>query len=497
MPRHVIDGKQYDVYEPRGSARDLFLNRDTICILDGPTRSGKTRAWLEKIHACLLKYPGSRAMFVRETLAALRDTVLETFENHVLTPGYGVMAVDEDGKTVGGDVAAGASRRTRMGYQYPNGSEIVLKGLSEDSRILSGEYEMIGICQLEECSQSSLNTLLTRLSGRHMPYRQIIGDCNPGAPTHWIKQSCQKDEGGSGFLTLLHSTHRENPVLFDAVANDWTEFGKEYMAALWSMPDGFQKDRLLHGLWVSAEGARWAIDPHKHVFRMNEKWPYGVPSGQRIIIGKDWGSHAPFAALWIAIDSNKDAYVFREAYEPGLTADGQAERVVQMTGQNEKIHAIYPDPTVFNTNSGGNKTIADYYRDVYARDKRFGPVLEGERTLNRRKQGMATIDAMLGRDNGFPDLYIEQGCVNLLKEIGEARWWQPKHGQAKEDLDPNCADHAITALYYALNQWYTAPEEAKPIPTHAETLALVQKEVYERELKHFARSHTGGKRIRV
>lgn len=471
------DGRKYSVYEPVGSALALFKNRDRVVGFDGPTRTGKSRACIEKIHACLLKYDGARALFVRQTMRSLRNTALQTYEDDVLGHGH--------------PLRAGASRDGRVSYKYDNGSEIAIAGLDDISKILSGEYDMIFVQQMEECDFDDVQTLTTRLSGKAMPYRQLLFDCNPGAPTHWIK-----DKEESGWLTLLHSKHEENPLLYDRKACEWTEFGAEYIAGLDQL-SGFVKERLRHGLWVSAEGARWSIYPEEHIFRMNEKWPYGVPAGQRILIGMDWGSHAPFAAVWIAIDTEKNAWVFREAYQPGLTADQQAERVVELTGGNERIHAIYPDPTVFNTNSGGNKTIASYYQDIFARDPRFGPVLEGDRTLNRRKQGMATIDAMIGRNNGFPNLYIEASCVNLIKELNEAKWWQPKHGVAKEDIDPSCADHAITGLYYALNQWYTAPVDPAPVLSFDEIRENAAKVIYERELRNFERAHSGRTRIRI
>ena len=409
-------------------------------------------------------------------MRSLRSTALQTYEDDVL----GFMH----------PLRAGASREARMSYKYPNGSEIAIAGLDDITKILSGEYDLIFVQQMEECSFNDIQTLTTRLSGKAMPYRQMLFDCNPGAATHWIKE---KEE--SGWLRLLHSRHEENPLLYDRAIGDWTAFGREYIAGLDQL-DGFIKDRLRYGLWVSAEGTRWTVIPDVHIFRAHEKWPYGVPENQRILIGMDWGSHAPFAALWIAIDSNKDAYIFREAYEPGLTTDQQAELVVEMTAANERIHAIYPDPSVFNTNSGGNKTIASYYQDVFARDKRFGPVLEGERAQCRRKQGMATLDAMMGRNNGFPDLYIEQGCVNLIRELNEAVWYQPKHGLPKEDINPNCSDHAITASYYALNQWYDAPKNDLTLPTVDEVMAAHAKEVYDRGIKRFTRNDSN-RRIRV
>lgn len=423
-----------------------------------------------------MKYPGARGLIVRQTLASIRKTALVTLENEVM---------GRESK-----LRSGASRETRMVYNYPNGSAIDLAGLDDVSKVLSGEYDIVFIQQMEETARDDVQLLTTRLRNRKVPYQQLVFDCNPGAPSHWIKKM-----EADGWLRLINSSHKDNPVLWDAEVGEWTEFGAQYLGELERMPEGFVKDRMLRGLWVSPEGARFGFDPKEHTFRMRDKWPMGLPEGSLILLGKDWGVAAEFAALWMVIDANHDAWVFREAYEKGLTADEQAQTVVNMTARNEQVKAIYPDPTIFNRSGPENKAIADYYIAVYGRDDRFGPVLEGNRSPDRRKMGMATIDAMLGRGNGFPNLWIEVGCVNLIRELQEAFWWVPRHGIPKEDIDPTCKDHAITALYYPLNAWYGAPKEVKAQPTVEESRVSLHKEIHARVTREFAGQ--GRRRVRI
>src|SRR5690606_800370 len=97
---------QHLVYRPQGAALELLRSREKIFGIDGPTRTGKTRAWLEKVYALLMKYPGMRALFVRQTLVSMRDTVMQTFEDEVLPPNSPILR--------------GASRKTRTQYDFPN-----------------------------------------------------------------------------------------------------------------------------------------------------------------------------------------------------------------------------------------------------------------------------------------------------------------------------------------------------------------------------------------
>ena len=98
-------------------------------MLHGPAGTGKSRAWMEKIHLTALRYPNSRQLLVRKTRASLTQAALATFELHVLP--------------VGSPVMAGASRAMRQAYTYPNGSEIVCAGLDNPQKIMSSEYDRI------------------------------------------------------------------------------------------------------------------------------------------------------------------------------------------------------------------------------------------------------------------------------------------------------------------------------------------------------------------
>jgi phage terminase large subunit len=95
-------------YHSHGAARLLFACRDGEILVEGPAGTGKSRALLEKVHACAQSYPGMRALLVRKTRRSMTESVLVTLERNVfLTAGMS---------------ARGASRATRQAYVYGNGS---------------------------------------------------------------------------------------------------------------------------------------------------------------------------------------------------------------------------------------------------------------------------------------------------------------------------------------------------------------------------------------
>lgn len=484
-------------YQPYGACLTLFRSFDREIILSGPAGTGKSRACLEKLHACMVKYPGSRGLIVRQTRASLSDSALTTFEKDVINRGSSLLA--------------GPGRDNRKHYKYPNGSEITVAGISADGsdddmrRLMSTEFHMIFGQEWIEVSEESHQMLMTRLRapyvegkngrpGRGMPYRQFIADTNPGAPTHWIK-----NREAAGHLTLLNTSHTDNPIYFDQVKKEYTPLGDEYLAGL-ATNTGHIKDRMLYGRWVAVEGARFTqLDDKIHRFRFYEKWPHGLPH-LNIIMGVDWGTAVPYCALWIAVDHEKNLYVLREDYRKGITTDVQPKEIIKLTKANEIISKIYADPAMWahpQSHTGQTqKSSADYYIDAFYEENeraikagepsRFGPFLRGFNKSRRIAEN--TVDAILNRGNNYPNLYIEEGCKNLWDELMGAVWDKDSRGSNNEQMDPRCADHAITALYYAAHTYIQAPEGVtlSSLPTPEEIHAIRERERDSNARRQFA-----------
>lgn len=428
------------------------------------------------------KYPKSRQLILRQTRASLAESALATFENLVLPENS--------------PVKAGPHRRFRHSYKFPNGSEIVVGGLDDPVKVMSTEYDRIYINEAIEVSEDAWQDLLTRLRNNRAGYHQIFGDTNPGGPMHWIKRRSQDS------LRLYSSAHTDNPFLFDQSKGEWTPQGAEYMETL-QLLTGWKRERLLIGLWVAAEGSRWpSLSPEVHQFRMRQTFPQGLPVGWRIIMGVDYGKRAPYAALWIAVAPDKSSlYVFREDYQTMLAPDEQARRMRALTAQNERVSIVRADPAIWSqppslTTNERLLSVADYYREQFEQDQRFGGLVPGYN--KSRAIALATIDVLLNRGNGHPDLYIEEGCTNLWRELTEAVWdARGFTSDKKEDIDPTCADHAITALYYALHAEINPTEEGvRPLPTPEEVRLARLKEINDYDNRRL-RDLERGRRSRI
>ena len=168
-------------YTPKGAIVSLWRSRASEVLVPGPAGTGKTRGILEKVHLYLMNHPGSRGLIVRKTRASMTESVLVTFETAV----------------VGGSEANinNQSRRSRWAYEYANGSVLVVGGLDNPDRIMSTEYDIVAAFEATELSEHDWELLTTRLRNSAGPYHQAIADCNPTAPTHWLKRRADRTDG--------------------------------------------------------------------------------------------------------------------------------------------------------------------------------------------------------------------------------------------------------------------------------------------------------------
>lgn len=296
-------------YQPRGQALELLYCKDPEVIMSGPAGTGKSRAWLEKLHLIAQKYPDSRQLIVRKTRESLTESALVTFEEKVLPPNHPA-------------VASGGQRKNRQSYQYPNGSVIVVGGLDKPSKVMSTEYDTIYVQEAIELSENDWESLTTRNRNFVVPCQQVGGDTNPDGPKHWVK--LRADRGQTRFL---ESRHEDNPVLWDARNHCWTPKGLVYIAKLDALT-GARLLRLRHGRWVTAEGA--VYEEFDRAVHLVDK--FEVPADWSRIRVIDFGFTNPFCCQWWAIDPDGRMYLYREIYCTQRTVRVHAELINELSG---------------------------------------------------------------------------------------------------------------------------------------------------------------------
>ena len=296
-------------YKPRGSMRELFKRKEPIICLDGPAGTGKSRGVLEKIHLMMEKYPGARAVFLRKTRESLSESVLFTFETHVVPPGHAILTK--------------VSRRLRQVYKYPNGSEIIVCGLDKPQKLMSTEFDVAYINEAIECSEEDVDMVMTRLRNGAIPYQQLLMDTNPDKPTHWLKVRADRKK-----LVMLATRHEDNPILYDDDTHEWTERGKSYLEKLDNL-SGPRYKRLRLGKWVGAEGTIYedSWDRQRHVVPS-----FTIPHHWARYWTIDFGFVHPMVWQAWAQSPEGKLYCYRELYVTQTLVSDLAEEILELTG---------------------------------------------------------------------------------------------------------------------------------------------------------------------
>ena len=405
-------------YRPFGACAELMTYRGREVLLAGPAGTGKSRAALEKLSLIAYQRP-IRGAIVRKVRKSLTQAALVTFEKKVLPDKSGVRFWTEDQE-----------------YRYPGGATIALAGLDDPEKVKSTEFDIIYVQEATELDQLDWELLVSRLRNGVLSYQQLIADCNPADPYHWLKQRCDRGE-----CLLLDTRHEDNPVLFDHGRGEWTEFGTEYLKTLDTLT-GYTYQRLRLGIWCSPDGMffpEW--NPEVHVvepFEIPESWPKWVCV--------DYGFAAPWCCLWLARDpESRVMYVYRERYQSGLRDEEQAD-IIREESEGERIVARVLDPSMFNARTEqGRPSIAQVYAD-----RGVWPVVAGH---NNRRTGWAVVRRALATGDGQPRLRLFKGRAPNLERTLPAMVHDPLDPEDVADKlrGQKTEDHAPDALRYGLS----------------------------------------------
>lgn len=310
-------------FTPRGTIKAVMADRSPEILVAGPAGTGKSRGLLEKLLLMALKYAGMRGLMLRATNVSLAATGLQTWEQYVVKEALACGAVR----------FFGGSKRKPAAYRFSNGSEIVVGGMDNPMKIMSSEYDVIYVQEANEIKLDEWEACTSRLRNGVMPYQQLLADCNPQEPTHWLKERCDR-----GRTRYYHSTHEENPVYFDEVRGldglieyKVTPAGAAYIAKLDALT-GVRYQRLRLGNWVAAEGViyeQW--NPALHLID-----PFEIPRHWSRWWVVDFGFVNPSCVQWWAENPDGGLFMYREVYRTGLTPDELARVCMEQVATFDK-----------------------------------------------------------------------------------------------------------------------------------------------------------------
>lgn len=439
-------------------------------------------------------------LFLRNVKASLAESVLPCWEHEVLWTGHPVLH-DSDvsmenrrsytfpyAKAIGD----GTLHPNDKGKLYEGASHIVLGGLDKGQveKTFSAQYDIICVFEAFEIDISAWVKLFRANRNWKMPWQQMIADTNPNRSDHWLhlradeemKPPDDKDlaklvtiRPGQRQMTRLVARHKDNPVYWDRKEKTWRPEGVGYMQTLWSMPDGPDKDRLLHGKWVSAEGLIFPEWDHgKHVVhgklvrehgvhRLHVNgWPEPVVLSW-FLAGVDWGFHPNPGTVQVwGMDQEDRRFLVAEIYKTQQQLDWWAQKLAELH-EEFGFHAVLCDGSRPENIEAINQRLgAARGRDVQ------GIARAPERVHSRESFWQVGIDhirfGLKDPHDAYTRLYVLSGALRegrddllhrhhrpvcFAQEMNRYCYIKNENGQPlKEKEDPTCDAHGIDAARY-------------------------------------------------
>lgn len=440
-------------YHPRGTAQRVMECRDPEVLLSGPAGTGKSRACLEKVHLMCLLNPGMRALVIRKTLVSLTSTGLVTYEEHVA----------KEALAAGHVKFFGGSAREPASYRYTNGARLVVGGMDNPTKVMSSEYDLIYVQEATELTEDDWEKCTTRLRNGKVSFQQIIADCNPDVPTHWLKVRSDK-----GTTTMLESRHEDNPGLY----NDGTKtpFGEQYLGKLDALT-GVRNLRLRHGKWVAAEGQIYEQWDSADVHLIDR---FDIPREWSRWWAVDFGFTNPLVLQCWAEDDDGRLYLYREIYRTQrLVEDHALDILLAVTKwvaeDDEPRDDLTPKMVRDDVRAGRREWIEPTPRAIVCdHDAEDRATLErhlgmatsaAEKTVSDGIQAVASRLKLVGAKPGKPRLMILRDSVlHRDQSLEDARKpcctaeeipgyiWDPSKKKGEQPLKEN--DHGVDAMRY-------------------------------------------------
>ncbi len=418
----MSDTTQVLEYRPYGAAAKLFSCKDPEVLLEGPAGTGKSRAVGEYLNYVAESTPGCRILIFRKTRVSLTESFLVEWENSVLWPGHPALK--------------GPTRAHRDKYVYPNGSEVVVGGMDNPTRLFSTQYDIAYCNEATELSEEEWQSLHRALRNWKLDYQQLLGDCNPDAPGHWLNKRCNK-----GITTRLKSKFEDNPSL-----------RPEYLQRLSENLQGPQRDRLYLGLWTAAQGLVYPMfEPEIHCI-----FPNAVPVIRWTVASVDWGYAGAGAAQTWGVTSDHRMVLLAEAKRCMWQIDQWADVLSRWYKEYEFVR-ILCDPS--------RPDAIDKFNDRLGFPQR-GTARLAQEADNAEFAGVDQVTWGLTKDHdGRPRMLfvrdsLREGRCPILDEVSKPCtvieefpwfvWMKAADGKPiKEKPEPSCPSDLLDCTRYA------------------------------------------------
>ena len=444
---------------PQTIAHHTFVDE---LLYGGAAGGGKSRFARAAAVLDCLTFPGMRAIIFRRTFPDLERSVIEELKKEIPVEIARYNAREHAFRFTNGSVLEmGHLQRKDDLYKY-QGAEYQLVIFEEATLFLETMFDYMR----SRVRAGGKVAELLKAAGRRP---RMILTANPGGVGHhWVKKTFIDPAPPYKIWRDKPTKIEPNPptrCFIPAKASDNPSLDDGYVNKLNAMSENLRR-AYRDGDWNVLDGVRFPdFSRSIHVIKPEELpvshvgWPRSI--------GIDYGSSAPFAALWGAKLSDDLIVVYRELYKAGLTPKQQAKLIQDSEDIDERRPerpiSLALDPSMWARSvqqPGVPKSkdpsipppgsIAAAYREV------FGSSVK--KANNDRIGGWALIDEQIRlREDGFPRLLIYNTCTELIRTL-EAL---PRDDKNPEDVNTHAEDHLPDALRYLVQELVGKPHVRK------------------------------------
>ena len=396
---------------------------------------GGGKSWSVRIKAILLcmQYSGIKCMIIRKTYPELQ-------ENHI-NPMVTMLKCYNPDRTE----RIAQYNDAKKNITFPNGSRILFRYCDNDKdaeRFQGTEVDILFIDEATHQSEERYKKLSACVRGVNNFPKRIYLTCNPGGEGHqWVKRlfidrDYYPNENPDDYL-FIQSKVTDNIALMES--------DPEYIKALQSLPEHL-RSAWLDGNWDAFIGQYFPdFKRDVHVSK-----PFPIPKEWRRYRAFDYGLDR-LACYWIAIDSTRTVYVYKELCESDLPISTACEKILEMNGEDE-IYLTLAPPDMWSRSQETGRSKASLFNENG---------VEVTKSSNNREAGWLAIKELLKTDaNGISKLVIFDNCTELIKCLPALQVDQKKPTDCS--TEPHDITHAPDALRYFAVFWAYPAEPEKP-----------------------------------
>ena len=408
----------------------LFNDRSRYIVCKGGGSSGKSYGIIQlNVYRCIVE-EGHRWLVIRNVASTIKNSIFALIVEVINSYGCkGLFKINNSDMTI----------------ECINGNKFIFSGCDDVEKLKSiqGITDII-VEEASEIKVTDYRQLDIRMRGRGVYPKQMFIIFNPTYITHWLKGEFFDEKKEN--CTVIETTYKDNRFLDDESIKVLESF---------KISDPYYYMVYCKGHWGIVGGSYFKeFREDIHVVD-----PITIPDYWKRYVTIDYGLDM-LAALWIAIDTHNNAYIYKELYESDLIISDAAKRIKEVTG-TDKIDIYYAPPDLDNRRQETGKSALDiFYENGLPFLKSNNSRVQGWFSVKEWLKPSMIKDEQTGEERLQAPLKIFPCCKNLIRCFPQIQ--TDKNDPNDVSDTPHELSHVLDSIRYFCTMRVSPSVENKP-----------------------------------